>query len=103
MQFTHNLHLQAVSHYIVLTPHMYNTCRRLEVHIIMYNMTELLKWETANRTGSVSSVQILLEKKVSYSSSPNLISIVLAFRKIIVLLINVYTDLKSCTLNIPYL
>jgi hypothetical protein len=66
-------------------------------------MTELLKWETANRTGSVSSVQILLEKKVSYSSSPNLISIVLAFRKIIVLLINVYTDLKSCTLNIPYL
>jgi len=84
-------------------PHMYNPNRRLEVHIIMYYTTDFLIWKKANRTGSVSSVSILLEETVSYLGSPNFIFIVLAFRKIIIFAINVYSDLKRCTLNIPHM
>ena len=101
--YSQNLHLNAVSHYTILTPHMNNPYRRLEVHLIIYNTTNFLIWETANRAGSVSSVSILLEEEVSSLGSPNLIFIVLLFRKITVFEINVYTDLKRFTLNILHM
>jgi hypothetical protein len=61
--YSQNLHLNAVSHYTILTPHLNNPYRRPEVHIILYNIRDFLIWETANRMGSVRSVSILLEKK----------------------------------------
>jgi hypothetical protein len=70
-------------------PAYVNPCRRLEVHIVMYNITDFLIWEIANRTGSVSSVSILLEENVISLGFPNLNLIVLVVRKIIVFVINV--------------